>query len=142
MTAIAIMAAISFTSCDDGDDYWWGPNDNNQYYDSNLIGTWQLVEANGQAVTPSDTNYLEFLTGGRGYYFYYTGGIQATQRTLWVCNAGYYRDSVTIRYQDGRQSTMNYWFTDGANYLYLQWRTANGNQYTYVYRYLGNQVPW
>ena len=121
MTAIAIMAAISFTSCDDGDDYWWGPNDNNQYYDSNL---------------------LEFLTGGRGYYFYYTGGIQATQRTLWVCNAGYYRDSVTIRYQDGRQSTMNYWFTEGANYLYLQWRTANGNQYTYVYRYLGNQVPW
>ena len=37
---------------------------------------------------------------------------------------------------------MNYWFTEGANYLYLQWRTANGNQYTYVYRYLGNQVPW
>lgn len=143
MVATAVMSAVSFTSCDNGDeDFWWGPDNGNRYHDNNLFGTWQLIEANGHDVPLNETNYLEFFNSGRGYYFYYTDGRQTTQRITWVCNAGNYRDSITIRYQDGRQSTMNYRLTDNANYLYLQWYDVSGYQYTYIYHYIGNTSPW
>lgn len=142
MTAIAILAAISFTACDDGDDdYWWGTG-TNTYYDTNLYGTWELIQINERAVTGEQTNYLEFTGQGMGYYFYYSGGLQNTQRINWICNAGYNRDTISIRYQDGSTSTMNYYFGSGADYLYLQWNTAQGNVMTYCYRYIGNRTPW
>lgn len=143
LAGAALLALASLSSCDSGnDDYWWGDDGSNAYYDSNLLGTWQLIQINGQAVSPLQTNYMEFQSGGRGYYFYYSAGLQATQRLIWVCQAGYYRDTITVRYQDGSQSSMNYYFTEGRNYLYLNWTTYNGAQYTYCYRYMGGYLPW
>lgn len=143
LAAIALMAVTGITSCDDGDDgYWWGPDTGNSYYDSNLLGTWRLIQINEQTVAPSQTNYLEFTANGGGYYFYYSGGIQATQRIRWICNAGFNRDTLTIQYQDGHQSTMNYYFTAGTDYLYLNWTTYTGRQMTYCYQYMGSFIPW
>lgn len=72
LTAVALVATVSFTSCDDGDDGWWGPIDDT-YLDANLDGVWQLYMANGQLVSPYDTSYLEFFGNGTGFYYYYVG---------------------------------------------------------------------
>lgn len=143
IATVALFSMGGLTSCDDGDDgYWWGPSDDNTYYDTNLKGTWQLIQINNTTVTPNETDYLQFGNGGRGYYYYLEQGMRMVERTRWICNAGYYRDTITIRYANGRVATMNYWFTEGANYLYLNWTTSNQGQYTYVYRYVGNVIPW
>lgn len=143
MAAIAIVAALSIASCSDGDDdYWWGPDNSNNYYDSNLMGTWQLIQINGNNVTAGQTNYLRFTGKGSGYYYYYSGGLRSTQRIAWVCTAGFNRDTITIHYQDGTTSTMNYYFTAGADYLYLNWTTYTGQQMSYCYRYMNNSIPW
>ena len=143
LAAAVLLVTAGLSSCDDGDNgYWSGPGTGNSYYDSNLNGTWQLIQINEQNVSPSATNYLQFNSTGSGYYYYYSGGLRETQQIRWVCNAGYNRDTLTIRYSDGRQSTMNYYFGAGADYLYLNWTTYTGASMTYCYRYLGNVIPW
>ena len=141
LTAVALVATVSFTSCDDGDDGWWGPIDDT-YLDANLDGVWQLYMANGQLVSPYDTSYLEFFGNGTGFYYYYVNGMQSVQRTRWICNRSYSRQTLTIRYQDGAQDSMNYWFNSTGHYLYLNWYTGSGYEMTYCYRYNGNHVPW
>lgn len=141
IASLIVCGASFVTSCDDGG-YWW-PDNNNTYLDSNLIGSWQLIQINEMAVTPNETNYLRFFNNGTGYYYYLLNGNKIREQIGWICMAGYNRDTISIRYQDGRTATMNYWFSGGNNYLYLNWNTSTQGTITYCYRYVtSDYFPW
>lgn len=127
------------------DDYgYWNPEPpygwNNTFYDSRLDGYWELVQINGYNVSRDDTSCLYFGGNGRGRYYYLCGGGWYEERTAYWCQesvngATYYQ--INLQYEDGEISTMNYWFTDRGDTLWLQWRNSHGLQ-TYVYAYTPN----
>jgi hypothetical protein len=48
---------------------------------------------------------------------------------------------VNIQYEtSGSPTTMNYWFTDNGDTLWMQWRNSYGLQ-TYIY-YYQDYLPW
>lgn len=57
---IALVASIAMTSCDD-DDYYYSP----------IIGSWELVEIDGYPVYESDVVEFEFYPDGSGTYGQY-----------------------------------------------------------------------
>lgn len=132
----AILASLSLTSCDDG----WEPGPPpgySDFYDSALIGLWELVEINGAAVPPDRVNCLEFNGNGRGWYYYLERGVPYEEHMSYWCqisNNGYSDYQVNVSYSGSTPTTMNYWFTHGGNYLYMQWYTYSHGTMTYVYR--------
>lgn len=140
IVATAITLALSFTACDDYDD--WGPYPpggwNNVYYDSRLSGYWQLVEANSRPVYGEDSNWLYFNGGGRGVYYYYLNGRPFRETLAYFCQDTYGGPTnyqINVQYQNGESSTMYYWF-EGRNTVVMQWRNNAGMQ-SYVYRRTG-----
>ena len=57
---LVVVSAVAMTSCEDDD-----------YYYSDLIGSWQLVESGGRPVYDLETDYYTFYSDGTGYYSYY-----------------------------------------------------------------------
>ena len=134
---LAMLCAISFTSCDDGWDPGPPPGPGNNFYDNALTGYWELYQVNGQVVDAFDVNYMQFNGNGRGWYYYYRNGAPYEERLSYWCQysgstTSYYQ--VNIRYENGSASTMSYWFTHGGNYLWLQWYASSHGTVTYVYR--------
>lgn len=110
----------------------------NTFFDRDLNGFWRLVQINSQYVDDYDTNYLYFNGDGRGRYYYYRKGRLFWETTAYWCQASvngasYYQ--INLQYESsGSPTTMNYWFTNGGDTLWMQWRNSYGVQ-TYVYDY-------
>lgn len=143
LVVVAFLAAGGLTSCDDYDDWGWydGPT-GDYFYDSDLDGAWELVQADGIPVGSGSTNYLDFYGDGHGMYYYYDNGTPVSERMGYFCqysNNGASRYQVNVRYEYGQPTTMNYWFAGGS--LWMQWRTGGGRVVTYVYRPV-SYVPW
>jgi len=139
LTMCVLMACGVFTSCDD-DDYYWGTPGGSSYYDRDLVGTWQLVQINGITIPPADANYFSFFGRGSGTYYYHEGGREFAEDISYWSTDTYYNSYLTINYATGRESTMNYWFTEDYQSLWMQWQTNSG---TMTYRYiLVSGVPW
>lgn len=144
-----LIAAIPLllTSCYTDDDWYDdGPGWNNGFYDGRLEGWWELVQADGVNVGRYDTNYMDFLGGGRGYYYYYNNGHPYSERLTYYCQESASPSSryqINIRYEDGTVSTMSYWFTDSTGIaLWLSWYDNSiGRTVTYLYRPV-NGAPW
>lgn len=143
MLGVIALCSTVLTGC--VDDYgYWNPEPpygwNNTFFDSRLDGYWELVQINGYNVPRSETNCLYFGGNGRGRYYYLRGGGWYEERTAYWCQesvngATYYQ--INLQYEDGEISTMNYWFTDRGDTLWMQWRNSQGLQ-TYVYAYSSN----
>lgn len=132
---LAVLAVgLCFTSCDD----YYGPP--GATYDPDLVGTWELVSVNGNAVHGYQKNWLEFYRNGGGTYYYYVNGIPYEMGLSYDVDYNYNRSNLYIYYSDGRAAYMNYWFNSNATYLYMQWSEA-GFLNTYVYAYV-NSVDW
>ncbi|MDE5789920.1 MAG: hypothetical protein K2H96_01640 [Muribaculaceae bacterium] len=146
LSFVVVMMGMSvmFTSCD-SDDYWYdGPGWNNgSFYDPDLGGYWELVQANSVNAEGYDKNYLYFNGRGRGTYFFWENGRRYVEDTYYDCqysNSGTSDYQINLQYGNGRPTTMNYWFTHGGNTLWLQWRDY-GRVTTYVYDRI-NRAPW
>ena len=141
-----LAAATGLTGC--GVDYSWNPTPppgwSSTFYDSDLNGYWRLVEVNSQYVSSYDTNFLYFNGDGRGVYYYYSNGRRYWENTAYWCQRAYGGTSsyqINIQYESsGAPTTMNYWFTDRGDILWMQWRNEYGLQ-TYVYSYQP-YAPW
>lgn len=147
--AIAVFCTlcIAMTSCYiEPDDPWWGPAPSgwNTINDSRLRGYWGLVQSDGINIPSSAANYLFFNGSGRGYYYYWNHGQRYTERTVYYSqdsNTGVSNYQLNIQYEFSNPITVNYWFTNGGNTLWMQWRTYSGQVQTYVYdRWSG--APW
>lgn len=141
------ICSLAFTSCDVEDEWYDGPSGwGNAFYDSRLEGIWQLVQADGIDVGRYDTNYLDFLGDGRGYYYYYRIGEPYSERMKYYCQES---DSPSSRYQINLQYeysspvTMSYWFSDSTGrVLWLSWYDNNIDRtVTYLYRPVKG-APW
>lgn len=142
---LSILLCAGMTSCDSDDD-WWGnpPAGWNSFSDSRLDGYWGLVQYNSETVTSADANYLYFNGNGRGYYYYLSNGQKYVENMAYYCqnsNTGTSDYQINIRYEYSNPSTMNYWFTNSGNTLWMQWRTGNGAVQTYVYNRMSS-APW
>lgn len=144
LAAVAILSVSSLTSCGD---VWVsapGPGHDATFYDRDLTGCyWELWQVNSQIVHPSEVNYLEFFGNGRGYYYYLRNNVPYQETMTYWCQYSGYGTSqyqINIRYANGSPTTMDYWFTNGGNYLCLQWYAAGYGTTTYVYRPVG-QLP-
>jgi len=144
VAVVAVAAMLGFSSCGD-DDYWnpYPPNGwNNVFYDSDLTGSWMLVQDNFGNVPPSRTNYLYFNGRGRGNYYYYENGNLYNSRIAYWCEDFYGSGSnpeINIQYDNGQASTMSYWFSNNYNYLWMRWSTNQGI-ITYCYQYV-DRIP-
>lgn len=58
---LVIVSAVAMTSCEGDPDYYY----------SDLVGSWQLVESGGQPIYDYQTDYYTFYSDGTGYYSYY-----------------------------------------------------------------------
>ncbi len=133
----AVMLSATLVSCDDG----WvpapGPGPGNTFYDYSLTGCWELYQVNSTPVLPSEMNWMEFNGNGRGWYYYLRNGAPYEERMNYWCEYSYNSVSdyqINISYGNGSPTTMNYWFTHGGNYLWMQWYSYNHGTTTYVYR--------
>lgn len=125
-TLTLVGIGITLPSCDDDN----GPG---YFYDTALLGDWQLYQINGAIVGGTQVNYLSFRNRGNGYYYYYERGYPYRERISYWCALGYNTDTITITYADGQTSTMNYWLSDNGTALWMSWNTYQGT-YTYMYR--------
>lgn len=134
----ATICSLSLTSCGDA----WAPGPppgpGNGFYDSALTGCyWELWQINSHLVSPAETNYLEFIGNGRGWYYYLRNGAPYEEKMTYWCeySDNYVSDyQINIRYSSGSPTTMNYWFSSGGNYLWMQWYSYGYGTTTYVYR--------
>lgn len=134
LSLLVLALSATLTGCaDDGPPY---PD----FTDDRLIGTWQLIGVNGTPVSEWETNYLRFdgqppySDMGMGLYGYYSRGQLMVEDMWYVCSnyGGPRGQQITIEYESGQNSTMNYWFSDSET-LVMQWDTAGGSiTYTYA----------
>lgn len=140
------VGSLALTSC--YVDVGWDPvppnNWNSTFFDNRLNGYWRLSQINSQYVNGYAVNYLYFNGNGRGRYYYYDNGGRFWENTAYWCqNASYGTTNYQINLQyetSGSPTTMNYWFTDNGDTLWMQWRNSYGLQ-TYIYTYYG-YAPW
>lgn len=139
LTIVALAAGSAlFTGC--SVDVGWDPTPpygwTNTFYDSALDGCWRLTTINSQYVSGYSVNYLVFDGYGRGEYLYYDNGRRYVEQTAYWCqrvNNGGSGYQINLQYEsDYSPTTMNYWFTDGGDTLWMQWRNSYGLQ-TYTY---------
>ncbi|MDE7412579.1 MAG: hypothetical protein K2N05_02145 [Muribaculaceae bacterium] len=144
MCAVMVMGmSVFFSSCET-DSYWWdGPGYEGYMYDPTLTGYWVLVQDNSRPVAPGRENYLMFNGRGYGNYYYYENGRRYIMDTYYDCqysNSGVSDFQMNLQYGNGYPTTINYWFTNGRNTLWMQWREY-GRVNTYVYDRI-NGAPW
>lgn len=141
--ALMLTLAVGLSSCE-SDDYWYdGPGWNDVFYDRDLNGYWELVQVNSNEVIGSEKNFLYFNGNGRGYYYFWSNGRQYVDNTAYECqysNTGLSDYQMNLWIGNDRPSTMNYWFTNGYNTMFMQWR-ENGRPVTYVYDRI-YRAPW
>lgn len=145
---VILAAGLSFTLTGCALDVGWDPTPpygwNSTFYDQALDGCWRLESINSQYVGGYDVNYLYFNGDGRGEYLYYNHGRPCVENTAYWCqrsNSGGSYYQINLQYESSYSpTTMNYWFTDGGDALWMQWRNSYGLQ-TYVYVY-EPRMPW
>lgn len=128
----SVAMSMSLASCDD--DYYGPPG---AAYDPDLIGTWELYQADGAPVYGYQVNWLEFYRNGRGTYYYYHNGRQYSMDLTYAVDWYGGGNELYIDYADGNSAAMNYWFNSNRTYLYTRWYEY-GYSHTYVYRYVGS----
>lgn len=135
--------AVTFSSCTDDDDFWYNGDDT--FHDTRLNGYWQLVQANSETVTGADVNYLYFAGNGTGWYYFMRDGQRYQEQTYYNCqesNSGTSDWQINLQYGSDDPSTINYWFKNGTDTLWMQWRTGNSSgPVTYVYERI-DRAPW
>ena len=122
---------VLLSSCAN-DSYWY---DDGDFYDRRLDGSWELVQYNSHPVYDDEVNYLYFAGNGRGTYYYYDRGRMYSMPTYYESQRNYSGMTdyqLNLQYGNDRPVTIDYWFTNGANELWMQWRTG-GRIETYVY---------
>lgn len=143
--SMVIVPLTLLTGCSDDDDYWWGnPPSGFDFNDPRLEGYWELVQYNGSAVYPNETNYMQFNGDGYGYYYYLDNGQkEVEQLRYWSQKStnGASRYQINIQYQYSSPLTTSYWFDNNENTLWLQWQTNSGRVVTYVYDRI-NRALW
>lgn len=125
IAVIALILPLAFTSCDDNDLYY--------NTDPALYGYWELAYVNGTPVGGFQSNYFAFDADGDGTYAFYERGRLYYSDFVYWCNAYSYGDNtLNISYDDGRNSTMSYYFSrSGA--LVMTWLAPQGRmEYVYV----------
>lgn len=136
---VALGFSFSLTSCDDDDYYWDVPS--NGYIDRALVGTWELVQIDGMAVTGYDQNYFSFRSDGYGQYGYYYNGAPYTERINWWCEYGSGVNNWLMIQYPNQTAEQIYWLSDGGNSLWMQFTDASGRVITYRYAYMA-RAPW
>ena len=126
MMLLLAVGSATLTGC--SVDVGWDPDPpygwNNTFYDSALDGCWRLTTINSQYVSGYAVNYLYFGGNGRGEYLYYDNGRRYVENTAYWCQrnnsaSGY---QINLQYETAYSpTTMNYWFTDGGDTLWMQW---------------------
>ena len=144
LAGLAAICTLGLSSCET--DNCWAPRPPagwNVFYDPELAGCWQLIEANSIAVGGYDINYMEFYDNGYGYYYYYDNGYKDEERFAYYCQlsgaAGASAYQLNIQYEYDSPVTMSYWFT--GNRLWMQWR-AGGYTNTYIYQRIPSIPRW
>lgn len=120
----AIAAALS--SCSTDDDY--------MYYstDPALYGYWELSYANSLPVVGFQKNFFQFDPSGQGdYQYYYNGQLFGSYFDYWCTSYNYSYNTLNINYDDGRSSTMQYYFDRRGN-LVMTWNSPQGRM-NYIY---------
>lgn len=145
-TALALLSAMTLTSCVDNEGVWWDnpPYGWETYNDPRLEGCWKLVQYNSYPVYDHETNYLCFDGYGGGYFYYLDNGYEQRERIRYYCQESYggaSNSQLNIQYEFSSPITTNYWFTNGNNNLWMQWQTYDGHVETYVYDRV-NRVLW
>ena len=145
LLSASLICSVALTSC--GDNWVPGPAPGyDDFYDPALTGLWELTEINGGYVLPSEVNCLEFNGNGRGWYYYLRGGVPYEEPMSYWCQYSVNNVSdfqVNIRYSGSSPSTMNYWFSHGGNYLYMEWYSYGHGVVTSVYRSVSSLPrPW
>ena len=82
------LCATMLTGCADDDDWPYGPPNgwgSNYFYDSRLVGQWELEYYNGNEVSSYDTNYMDFYGKGHGRYYYYSNGRLLSEDMAYFC---------------------------------------------------------
>ncbi len=132
------LCATMLTGCADDDDWPYGPPNgwgSNYFYDSRLVGQWELEYYNGNEVSSYDTNYMDFYGKGHGRYYYYSNGRLLSEDMAYFCQErgpGSDLYQINVQYENGQASTMNYALSNGGDSLTLQWRSG-GVYNTYIY---------
>lgn len=135
LTLLLACGSVALTGCDDGDDWddwYWGPDTQGYYYDPYLVGSWTLIQVDGQMVPPGNADAFDFLGRGMGTYHYYSNGIPYSERISYWCAAGINNNTLTLSYANGSDETVNFWFTENYSRLWMNWRTTMGT-HTYIY---------
>ena len=130
LVSVSVALSLVLTSCDD--DYYGPPG---ATYDPDLIGTWELFQADGSPVYGYQVNWLEFYRNGNGTYFYYNNGDQYSMDFYYAVDWYGGGSELYIDYADGRSAAMDHCFNSNRTYLYTQWY-ERGYRHTYVYRYV------
>lgn len=117
------------------DDLYISEPYSNPQYDRDLIGAWELYQADGAPVYGYQVNWLEFFRDGRGTYYYYQNGDQKSMGMTYKIKWSDNKNDMNINYADGHTSSMQYWFNTNRSYLYTQW-DEEGISHTNVYRYV------
>lgn len=142
---VTFFSVTLFTSCDSDDGYWWGtPPYGWNFQDNRLNGYWQLVQYNSDPVPVNETNYMYFNGNGSGMYYYLDNGDREQEQLRYWCQdavSGASNYQINIKYEYSSPLTTSYWFTHGANTLWLQWATGGGRVQTYVYDRIDG-APW
>ncbi len=121
---VALMGVM--TSCSSDDDYFYPSTD------PSLYGYWELAYANGMPVTGFQQNFFEFDSDGYGDYLYYVQGrLYESEFNYWCSSYNYSYNTLNISYDDGRNSTMQYYFDRMGN-LVMTWNSPQGRM-VYIY---------
>ncbi len=134
---LCLGSCAAFTSCNDDD---WDDGYSYGYYDRDLIGTWELVQINGEIISPANANYFSFYGNGNGTYYAHRNGVQYSEPISYWCSDTYASQYITINYASGSESQMQYWFSNAGRSLWMQWLTTSG-LVTYRYEIISG-VPW
>lgn len=103
---LVVAVGVSVSSCDD-----------EEYYFSDLVGSWQLVESGGQPVYDYQVDYYTFYSDGTGCYSYYDRrGHLWDEPFLWDIRSG---GRLYLSYENPEYgNTMCYYRYDGR-YMYF-----------------------
>ena len=141
LLAVCAVAVLPLSSCDDDDYYWDIPSSG--FIDRQLIGTWELVQIDGQNIYPENANYFSFGSRGYGRYYYHVNGRPYSEELNYWCEYDYHggRNWLMIDYSDGSSADQQYWFSDGGYSLWMQFTDNLGRITTYRYQLI-DDVPW
>ncbi len=103
---LTIVAGASLSSCDEDDPYF-----------SDIVGSWHLVESDGQPVYDYQTDYYSFYSNGSGTYAYYDTFGHFWQETFsWQSFNG---EQLVLYYDNPNFGTVSCYYRYDGRYMYF-----------------------